>query len=153
MAGTKRKADTDSKKKKTRKTKKTKDPDAPKRNKSAYMFFCEAKRADVKKANPDLKMTDISKKLAEQWRELTKDDKKVSLSFLKLELINFHRLTKNKLKLTRRDTRKKRRTTKTSKERSPRKMKTRRMMTKPLCSSTNISHAKYERDVFRAVLA
>jgi hypothetical protein len=32
--------------------KKKKDPDAPKRGLSAYMFFCNAKRAEVKEANP-----------------------------------------------------------------------------------------------------
>lgn len=76
----KRKADTKEKasKEKTKKTKKTKDPNAPKRNKSAYLFFCDDKRDSVKKSNPDLKMTEVSKKLAELWRALGDSDKKVS---------------------------------------------------------------------------
>jgi structure-specific recognition protein 1 len=63
-----------------KKTKKEKDPDAPKRNKSAYMFFGNAKRADVKKKFPDLKMTDVSKKIAELWKAIDADDKKVPKS-------------------------------------------------------------------------
>jgi len=58
----------DQTKKATKKGKK-KDPNAPKRSKSAYMFFCDDKRPDVKKKHPDLKMTDVSKKLAELWKE------------------------------------------------------------------------------------
>lgn len=76
MAGTRTKKD-DGKRKKT--AKKKKDPNAPKRSKSAYMFFCEDKRAEVKGKNPELKMTDISKKLAELWRAIEASDKKVNV--------------------------------------------------------------------------
>jgi hypothetical protein len=71
----KRKAEGEKTKKKAKASKK--DPDAPKRNKSAYMFFCDDKRAEVKKEFPELKMTDISKKLAEKWKALSDAEKKV----------------------------------------------------------------------------
>lgn len=48
-----------------------KDPNAPKRPLSNYMNFCNAKRAEVKAANPDAKMTDLSKILGTQWKALT----------------------------------------------------------------------------------
>lgn len=73
----KRKAEGEKVKKTAKRVAKKKDPDAPKRNKSAYMFFCDDKRAEVKKEFPDLKMTDVSKKLAEKWKALTDSDKKV----------------------------------------------------------------------------
>ena len=53
-----------------------KDPKTPKRALSAYFFFCNEKRAEVKKENPDFKLGQISKKLAEMWGELTDEDKK-----------------------------------------------------------------------------
>lgn len=49
----------------------------PKRNKSAYLFFCEAKRQEIKNAHPDLKLGAISKKLAAMWNKLNAQDKKV----------------------------------------------------------------------------
>jgi structure-specific recognition protein 1 len=73
----KRKAEGEKVKKTAKKAAKKKDPDAPKRNKSAYMFFCDDKRAEVKKEFPDLKMTEVSKKLAEKWKALSDSEKKV----------------------------------------------------------------------------
>ena len=61
--------------------KKKKDPNAPKRAKSAYFIFCEDKRPEIKSKYPDLKMTDVSKKLGEAWKELTANDKKVLAFF------------------------------------------------------------------------
>jgi hypothetical protein len=73
-----KKSDSTKGEKKPRKTTKAKkDPKAPKRNKSAYFFFCDDKRAETKEKYPDLKITEISKKLAEQWKALTESDKKV----------------------------------------------------------------------------
>jgi predicted GIY-YIG superfamily endonuclease len=50
-----------------------KDPNAPKRPLSNYMNFCNAKRAEVKAANPDAKMTDLSKILGTQWKALSEE--------------------------------------------------------------------------------
>lgn len=56
-----------------KKTKKRKDKNAPKRGLSAYMFFSQAKREQVKTDNPGIVFTDIGRKIAELWREC--DDK------------------------------------------------------------------------------
>jgi hypothetical protein len=55
--------------------KKRKDPNAPKRGLSAYMFFTASIRAEVTAANPDLKMTELSVKMGEQWKTLTEEEK------------------------------------------------------------------------------
>ena len=52
----------------------TKDPNAPKRGKSAYLFFCNAMRDKVKKSiGLDSKATDVTRELGVQWNAL-KDD-------------------------------------------------------------------------------
>jgi upstream-binding transcription factor len=55
-----------------KKKKKAKDADAPKRPKSAYMFFCEAKRAEIVSKNADKSPTEIMKILGEEWAKLNK---------------------------------------------------------------------------------
>jgi hypothetical protein len=63
--------------KKKRKSKK-KDPNAPKRGKSAYIFFCADKRAEVKEEmgemGDDVKATEVTSRLGELWNELKEDD-------------------------------------------------------------------------------
>lgn len=61
---------------KTTKGKKDKDPNAPKKPLTAYMLFCNEKRPDVKKEHPDLKLGEVSQKLAALWGGMTEDDKK-----------------------------------------------------------------------------
>jgi len=55
-----------------------KDPDAPKRAKSAYLFFCDDQRAAVKKSLGDeAEATAVTKQLGVLWKELKgKKDKK-----------------------------------------------------------------------------
>jgi len=60
---------------KSSKDRKPKDPNAPKRPKSSYLFFCEDKRDDVKEDYPDLKATEITSKLGELWKALSDSDK------------------------------------------------------------------------------
>jgi len=48
-------------------TKKPKDPNAPKRNLTAYFFFAQEHRDAVKAKHPNLAVTEIAKKLGEQW--------------------------------------------------------------------------------------
>merc|ERR1711959_265695 len=50
--------------KKVKKAKKVKDPNAPKRNLSAYFFFMNDQRPKVVKSNPDLKVTEVGKSSA-----------------------------------------------------------------------------------------
>ena len=56
--------------------KKVKDPDAPKRAKSSYIYFCCEKRNDIKKSNADMSATDIIKELGRVWRDDTSDKEK-----------------------------------------------------------------------------
>jgi hypothetical protein len=59
--------------KKKRKTKK--DPKAPKRSKSAYIFFCADKRTEVKvELGNDAKNTEITARLGKLWNELKSDE-------------------------------------------------------------------------------
>ena len=47
--------------------KSVKDPNAPKRGKSAYIFFCQDMREKVKSENPDMKASEVMAKLGELW--------------------------------------------------------------------------------------
>jgi len=52
--------------------------DEPKRPANAMMLFCSDKRAEVAKANPDLKgLGPVQKKLGEMWKDLSEEDRKV----------------------------------------------------------------------------
>jgi len=53
-----------------------KDPNAPKKNLSAFMFFSNANRDDVKKHNPDADFGEIGKLLGKAWRKASKSEKK-----------------------------------------------------------------------------
>ncbi len=56
-------------------TGKVKDPNAPKRGKSAYLFFCTAMRDKVKESlSTDSKATDVTRELGVRWN-LLKEDK------------------------------------------------------------------------------
>lgn len=59
--------------KRTKKVKKS----GPKRPKSAYIFFCQEKRSEVKEANPDMKPTEITSELGRLWSKI-KDTNKAS---------------------------------------------------------------------------
>jgi len=54
-----------------------KDPNKPKRSMSSFMFFANAKRSEVKQSYPDLKITEVGKKLGEMWKMLSSDEKKI----------------------------------------------------------------------------
>lgn len=54
------------------KRKKNGDPNAPKRAKSAYSFFAEAKRTKIKMTNPDIvNFGEIQRIIGAAWRALT----------------------------------------------------------------------------------
>ena len=52
-----------------------KDPNAPKRPMSSYFLFMNANRDELKKAEPDLKFGEMTKKLTEKWKALTDKEK------------------------------------------------------------------------------
>ena len=64
---------------------KEKDPNAPKRGKSAYLYFCNMNRDAARKAlGPDAKATDVTSQLGSMWNAL-KSDKKRSAELSKYE--------------------------------------------------------------------
>jgi structure-specific recognition protein 1 len=61
--------------KKVKKTRKKKDKDAPKKGLSAFMFFSNDKREQIKTENPGIAFGEVGKKLGELWKTLTPEDK------------------------------------------------------------------------------
>lgn len=57
-------------------SKKVKDPDAPKRGKSSYIYFCLENRDKIKKKNPEMDAKDLTKELGRMWREDVSDEEK-----------------------------------------------------------------------------
>jgi len=53
-----------------------KDPTAPKRPMSAFLYFSQDRRRVLKKENPELRNTEISRILGNLWREASEEDKK-----------------------------------------------------------------------------
>ncbi|KAL2552332.1 FACT complex subunit SSRP1 [Forsythia ovata] len=60
---------------KKKKQKKKKDPNAPKRAISAFMFFSQAERENVRKTNPGISFTEVGKVLGERWNKMTAEEK------------------------------------------------------------------------------
>lgn len=58
------------------KRKKQRDPNAPKKSKNGYMFYCQENRERVKKANSGIDGKEIVRILSKEWNNLT--DKKKS---------------------------------------------------------------------------
>jgi structure-specific recognition protein 1 len=58
--------------------KRNKPADEPKKPNTAYFLFMNANRNKVATQKPGLKNTEITKLLAEQWKEMKEDDKQVS---------------------------------------------------------------------------
>ena len=56
-------------------SKKKKDPNAPKRNKTSYMYFTEAMRPKIKSRYPDDTLGEVSKRLGKLWNNLKSKDK------------------------------------------------------------------------------
>src|SRR3989338_5380567 len=53
-----------------------KDPNAPKKNMTNYLFFCNERRSTITASNPTMKAPEVTKKLAELWKSLKENDKK-----------------------------------------------------------------------------
>ncbi len=103
-------SDTEGSPKRSRKGFKEKDPNAPKKNQSSYLFFYNDMREDIKKANPNAKITEIATVLGAQWKAMSASEKKVMFSYLK-KINCSNRTTKCWHKETRKDTKRTRRTT------------------------------------------
>ncbi len=57
------------------KTKKVRDPNAPKRNASAFLMFSNATRNVVRDANPNAAVADINKILSENFKSLSSEER------------------------------------------------------------------------------
>ncbi len=66
--------------KKGKKRKAPKDPMQPKRAWSAFFFFCDEFRGEVKKKNPELKIGEVAKELGHMWEKLTDKSKYENLA-------------------------------------------------------------------------
>ena len=53
-----------------------KDPAAPKRPMSAFLYFSQGRRSQIKAANPDLRNTQVSRILGEMWRNLSDEERR-----------------------------------------------------------------------------
>jgi hypothetical protein len=62
-----------------------KDPSAPKRSMSAFLFFSQGRRSQIKAKNPELKNTEISKMLGDLWRNCPDDDRRPYVEKEKIE--------------------------------------------------------------------
>ena len=60
---------------KGKKKKKAKDPNKPKRAMVAFMFFSIDRRPATQKANPQMRIAEISKLLGASWREMSNKEK------------------------------------------------------------------------------
>jgi len=60
---------------KTKVEKKKKDPLAPKRGLSAYMFFANEQRENVREENPGITFGQVGKMLGERWKALNEKQK------------------------------------------------------------------------------
>jgi len=58
-----------------RKKKKKKDPNAPKRNQTAFFLYSNMHRANVKETNPDAGFGDIAKIISKQFKALTEKER------------------------------------------------------------------------------
>lgn len=55
--------------------KKKKDPNAPKKNLTAYFMFQKEVRPQIVADNPNLKVSEVAKEIGEQWKNLDQDQK------------------------------------------------------------------------------
>ncbi|OMO79208.1 Structure-specific recognition protein [Corchorus capsularis] len=63
-----------------KKKKQKKDPNAPKKAMSGYMFFSQVERENVRKSNPGIPITEVSKVLGERWNKMTAAEKEPYLA-------------------------------------------------------------------------
>lgn len=52
-----------------------KDPSAPKRPMSAFLYFSQGKRTEIKTERPEMKNTEVSRVLGEMWRNLSEAER------------------------------------------------------------------------------
>jgi hypothetical protein len=75
--------------KKRRSAKKVRDPNEPKRPPSAYLFFQNAVRHQMKETMPDSSYKDLLHEIGQKWKNMADADKKVKLCLGHCRLIFF----------------------------------------------------------------
>jgi structure-specific recognition protein 1 len=66
--------ESDQKKRKV-KPKKEKDPNAPKKPTTAFFFFMEKERSNIKAQHPEFSIGELGKEMGSQWRAMSEEDK------------------------------------------------------------------------------
>lgn len=64
--------------------KRKKDPNAPKRGRTSYLFFCEAMRETVKAENPTMDAKEVTSELGARWNALKANKPKEVAKYVKL---------------------------------------------------------------------
>eukprot|EP00088_Acartia_fossae_P023219 TRINITY_DN2428_c0_g1_i10.p1 TRINITY_DN2428_c0_g1~~TRINITY_DN2428_c0_g1_i10.p1 ORF type:complete len:289 (+),score=96.68 TRINITY_DN2428_c0_g1_i10:45-911(+) len=98
------KSSTSKKSKKTTPSKKSKaprDPSKPKPPNTSFFQFCNSKRQQVKDANPEMSVTDISKKLSHDWHAMSEVEKQPYVDIYKREMAIFKENNPSELKTKR----------------------------------------------------
>jgi len=67
---------TTSRKRAVKGERKKKDPNAPKRGLSAYMFFANDQRENVREENPGISFGQVGKLLGERWKALSETQRR-----------------------------------------------------------------------------
>lgn len=52
------------------------DPSAPKRPMSAFLYYSQEKRREIKETYPEMKNTEVSRMLGEMWRNAPEEDRR-----------------------------------------------------------------------------
>ncbi|PIA17844.1 high mobility group box, partial [Coemansia reversa NRRL 1564] len=65
------------------------DPNKPKRPLSAYMYFSQEKRPEVKKDNPDATFGSIGKILGQMWTSLAESEKAPYLGLAQKDKVRY----------------------------------------------------------------
>jgi hypothetical protein len=85
-----------SKKVASKKAKKVKDPNAPKKARGAYMFFCQDERPKIVKAHPEMAFGDVGKELGKRWTKCTGAARKPFEAAAAKDKARYERETKKK---------------------------------------------------------
>jgi hypothetical protein len=62
-----------------------KDPSAPKRPMSAFLYFSQSRRQEIKEKNPEMRNTEISQELGKMWRESPEEERAPHVGREKIE--------------------------------------------------------------------
>ncbi|KAJ2891263.1 non-histone protein, partial [Coemansia aciculifera] len=73
-----------------RKSRSDKDPNAPKRPPNAFVLYCQNERPSVKSAGTTMNSGDLTRALAETWKNLAKDERQKYFDLYEREMDRYH---------------------------------------------------------------